>query len=95
MVGVESVAQAEHVGDETEADQCRIVRRVVQIQPPSESMEYGNETIEAGKPAPFVKREREPIAPSARRPRDVDVFGHGYLSVVGAALRGLGYANDR
>ena len=71
VVGVERVAQPEHVGDEAEADERRMGARVVEVQAPARDVQGRDEAVEAGEPPPLARREREarfaPRAPSTSR----------------------------
>ena len=53
VIGIESVAQPEHVGHETEADQRRIVRGMVDIESPAEYVQQGDDAVEPRQSAPF------------------------------------------
>ena len=66
VVGVERVPQPEHVRDEAEPDQRRVVRRVVQIQTPADDVQRGDEPVEPGEAQPFGGRERQ-VGPLPRR----------------------------
>src|SRR5450631_3549540 len=57
MVRIEGVPQPEHIGDETEADQCGIMRRIVDEQPASENVQECDDAVESGNSNPLVPRK--------------------------------------
>ncbi len=51
VIGVERVAQAEHVRDEAEPDERRMARRVVQVQPPAGDVQQRDDAVQDGERA--------------------------------------------
>ena len=57
VVGVEGVAQSEHVGDEAKADQRGVRCRVVQVQAEARDVQEGDEAEETRQPDPLARGE--------------------------------------
>ena len=69
VIGIERVAQPEHVGDETEPDQRRMARGIVEIESPAQHVQQGDDAVQPGQPPPLGGGERRRAAARAEKVR--------------------------
>jgi hypothetical protein len=51
------MAQAEHVGDKSQSDQCGVAGGKMQVQTPTGDVQTGDEAIQNGQTPPFRRGE--------------------------------------
>ena len=59
MVRIEGMAQSEHVGDEAQAHQRGMLRRVVKIKPPANHVQQRDNAVQTRQAYPFAAGEHE------------------------------------